>query len=535
MKLFQQMLVAPAALGLVAPMAANAADLNIDGVSNYSAASEQVTSASQFSDVHPSDWTYQAISSLAERYGCLKGSTAHGNKAITRFEAASMLNTCLDRVSEMTDDVRRLVDEFGSELAVIQGGVDGLEARVGEFEAASFSTTTKLSGTASFVLGANSFEGDAYEAASANPRHAKLGETDGGLTFSYDYKLALDTSFTGEDLLKTMIRSGNMNNPQGGSGSVGLSGMEIGYDSSNALNVERLYYQFPYGDDVTVTVGPRVRQDDMLAVWPSLYPSDTVLDFFTYAGAPGAYNLAKGGGAGVTYGTGNWDISANYVSSNAENANTSTGGGILNEAANNNFTSQIAYSQDNWGAAFAYTYISSDEGAGLAATNGTPLANTLMDIGVTNSYALSSWWAPSDVGLVPSFSAGWGVNQTEDEDDSNASYDSATTQSWSVGMEWEDAFAEGNILGMAFGQPNFVTSYDNDPDSSSVIETPKDGNYAWEWWYKIQVSDNITVTPAIYYLSRPFGHDTDTRGPDANSRENRLSNLGALVKTTFKF
>jgi hypothetical protein len=34
-----------------------------------------------------------------------------------------------------------------------------------------------------------------------------------------------------------------------------------------------------------------VRQDDMLAVWPSAYPADTVLDFFTYAGAPATYNL----------------------------------------------------------------------------------------------------------------------------------------------------------------------------------------------------------------------------------------------------
>ena len=33
MKLFKQLLVAPAALGLLAPVAASAADLNINGVS----------------------------------------------------------------------------------------------------------------------------------------------------------------------------------------------------------------------------------------------------------------------------------------------------------------------------------------------------------------------------------------------------------------------------------------------------------------------------------------------------------------------
>ena len=56
MKLFQQLLVAPAALGLLAPMAANATELNINGVSDYAESGEQVTSITQFSDVYPTDW-----------------------------------------------------------------------------------------------------------------------------------------------------------------------------------------------------------------------------------------------------------------------------------------------------------------------------------------------------------------------------------------------------------------------------------------------------------------------------------------------
>ena len=69
MKLFQQLLLAPAALGLVAPMGAMAAELNMDGVNKYAASSEQVTSITQFSDVRPTDWAYQALSNLIERYG----------------------------------------------------------------------------------------------------------------------------------------------------------------------------------------------------------------------------------------------------------------------------------------------------------------------------------------------------------------------------------------------------------------------------------------------------------------------------------
>ena len=65
MKLFQQLLVAPAALGLLAT-GANAAELNINGVSDYAASADQVTSVTQFSDVYPTDWAYQALANLVE-------------------------------------------------------------------------------------------------------------------------------------------------------------------------------------------------------------------------------------------------------------------------------------------------------------------------------------------------------------------------------------------------------------------------------------------------------------------------------------
>jgi hypothetical protein len=106
MKLFQQLLLAPAALGLLAPVAASAADLNLTGVNEY-ASQEQVTSISQFSDVKPTDWAYQALSNLVDRYGCVAGypnGTFKGGQSMTRYEAAALLNACLDRVTETTDE-----------------------------------------------------------------------------------------------------------------------------------------------------------------------------------------------------------------------------------------------------------------------------------------------------------------------------------------------------------------------------------------------------------------------------------------------
>lgn len=76
-----------------------------------------------------------------------------GGRVLSRYEAAALINACLDRVSDRSDELKRLLREFEKELAVLLGRVDGLEARVGELEATRFATTTKLSGGATAVLG----------------------------------------------------------------------------------------------------------------------------------------------------------------------------------------------------------------------------------------------------------------------------------------------------------------------------------------------------------------------------------------------
>ncbi len=96
----------------------------------------------------------------------------------------------------------------------------------------------------------------------------------------------------------------------------------------------------------------------------------------------------------------------------------------------------------------------------------------------------------------------------------------ANSQSWSVGLQWSDAFAPGNVLGMAVGQPTFATTLYGG-------ETPRDGNLSWEWWYKLQLSDNLALTPALFLLSRPLGGYT----PAGES----FRQIGALLKTTLRF
>jgi hypothetical protein len=556
MNRFQKLLLAPAALGLVTPLAvsasrpASAADLNIAGVSQYGIGShansqEQVTSITQFSDVQPTDWAYQALSNLIERYGCVAGypnGTVKGKQAMTRYEAAALLNACLDRITDVTDELKRLMKEFEKELAVLKGRVDGLEAKVGQLDATQFSTTTKLSGIATFVLGANSFGGTGTSNLQAQAR-----ATEGGTSFNYDVRLNLDTSFTGKDLLRTQLRAGNFaDSGFGGGGTVGtndaallLNQLEVAFqqdcgtdtDCGDVVAIQRLFYQVPVGNALTLTVGGKVRQDDMLAMWPSVYPSDTLIDFFTYAGAPGAYNSNLGPGLGLWWKQSGWSVSANYVAGNGDNG-TPSAGGIGTSGSEQTGTLQLGYSNDTIGIAAAYTY---SKGVGVA--SGTPFSvlstsgngDRLLGLDTSstmNSLSLSAYWQPSSSGWIPSISTGWGLNTTS-ETNPTFNFNQLQSQSWYVGVQWSDVLLPGNKAGMAVGQPTFVTRC-----GDACEGTPQDAQYAWEWWYSLQVTDNITVTPSIFYLSNLLGQ---VAKQETGNGAASLSDFGGLVKTTFKF
>ena len=277
-----------ATLAVSATAPAMATDMNMTAVNQYSS-SEQVTSINQFSDVRPTDWAYQALTNLVDRYGCVAGypnGTYKGGQSMTRFEAAALLNACLDRVTEVTDELQRLMTEFKVELGVLKGRVDGLEAKVGELEATQFSTTTKLKGEVNFMLGG------------VPGLETNKGGNVGNTAFNYDLRLNFDTSFTGKDLLRTRLRSGNFNSDPFGSSS-SLFKLDKAESTDNTVEIDRLYYQFPVSKSVTLTAGPLVRNTEMAWV-PSAYKSE-ILDFFAVAGAPGVYNKATGAGVGAQW------------------------------------------------------------------------------------------------------------------------------------------------------------------------------------------------------------------------------------------
>jgi hypothetical protein len=215
----------------------------------------QVNSVSQLSDIQPNDWAFQALQSLVERYGCIAGylnGTYRGNRAITRYEFAASLNSCLSHINELIvtstselvnkedlASLRRLQEEFATELTTLRGRVDTLESRTAQLEANQFSTTTKLVGEAIFAL-TNAFN----------------GSVNGSNTVFQDrVRLLFKSSFTGSDTLNVRLTSGNATTLKLPNGTAeGLQTFNLSPGNNNTA-LDWLSYYFPIGNKTEAYIG----------------------------------------------------------------------------------------------------------------------------------------------------------------------------------------------------------------------------------------------------------------------------------------
>ena len=322
-----------------------------------------------------------------------------------------------------------------------------------------------------------------------------LGGVDGvtgkeAVTFNYDLKLMGMTSFTGEDMLMTAIRAGNFN-MMAPFGMMGASRLDTAFNSSDNLEVHKLFYKFPVSDNFTVTLGPKLRQDDLLGVKPTSYPGDDgILFVLNQTGANDTYSKKMGAGAGLTYSKDKFIASTVLVSENASSSK-----GILTKEGSDIITSQIAWVDDSYTLAFAYTH--SDGGN----TNNSAALDDYSSYGIHGTY---NFLNQSDV-LPSSISAGFGWKNPDKVDDNSNIEDGNT---WTIAMHWENAFKEGNNLGFAIGTAETHRD-DNGYDNPLALET----------FYQMQINDSISITPSIFSVQKDGADDV----------------TGVLVKTSFKF
>lgn len=261
---------------------------------------DQITNVSQLRDVEPTDWAYEALRQLVERYGCIEGyadGTFRGNRALSRYEFAAGLNSCMQQIEKLIEaggnningnnvaiedleKLRQLSNDFGTELGNIRSRLNNLEERTAVVESQQFSTTTKLNGLAWInITGVTAGRSVKYEAAGELPgliRFAGRGADgqpivqradDPNITLSVLAWLTFNTSFTGKDLLVTQLAVGNGISPANQFASAGLLNTfgSPYFDQTAGPNngttdviVRELFYQFPITQGLQMVIGPRI-------------------------------------------------------------------------------------------------------------------------------------------------------------------------------------------------------------------------------------------------------------------------------------
>ncbi|MEM6753709.1 MAG: iron uptake porin [Cyanobacteria bacterium P01_C01_bin.38] len=499
----------------------------------------QVTSVSQFSDVQPTDWAFQALQSLVERYGCIAGypnGTYRGNRAMTRYEFAAGLNACLNRINELIasatrdlltrDDLvtlQRLQSEFGPELATLRGRVDALEATTAKLEANQFSTTTKLKGRAIFNI-SNAFgdrEADIDNDPDNNP------DLESNTTFTNRVRLNLLSSFTGTDELELRLNAGNITRYNRGPFADGITNTDmtrLSFDnvfgeSDNDVGLDKLSYAFNLSDALRVKVDATNAElhQNVNTFNPNFEDSGTGA-ISRYGRFSPIYRQGAGG-AGVTVTAnprGKIKLTGAYLARRPNDPQSPNG--VFNGA--NSVFGQVDFQPSksfNIGASFARTYRNTGRGnrVNIFRSTGSSFATDPFGNAATtaNHYSVQANFRPASKISV----GGWaGYSTIEALAGGNEGAD-AEVFYWAANLGIRDFGTKNSLLGIIFGQPPKVT--DNDVNNREDPDT----SYHLEALYRLQVNDNISVTPGVLVIFNP------------EHNENNDTIYVGTLRTTFSF
>jgi Carbohydrate-selective porin, OprB family/S-layer homology domain len=478
----------------------------------------QIPSVSSLSDVEPTDWAYEALRSLVERYGCIQGyadGTFRGNRALTRYEFAAALNACLEKVlanggSEFSSEefpdletLSRLQAEYAAELATLVGRTQALEAQTAELEAQQFSATV--------VMGGESIWGLTVGSGGSPPG---AGET--RPAFTHLTRLGLASSLTGRDRLRLELSSSNFDNrgfsnPRAFNTDMAL--LSFQNDTNNDVRLDKLEYRFPaFGDRVVFTARPVGFNLSSVLTANSPYFDAGRGSISRFAEASPIFKIG-----GLDAGMGlDWLVSDRvrfqlaYGTRDSNNPaqgifgadHSAIGAQVLLKPAANLLT----------GIAYVNAYASNGR---LDVFSGSFRADTTSFLNAPTQFNAVTGTLQWRVAKNLTFNT-WGGLTFADAIDSDAS---ATTTTYLFGLGYSDAFGrKGDLLAFLFGQPpRLVAGNDlplgKDPDTSLHFEV----------FYRLGVTDNISIAPGFFVVTNPE-HDADN--------ENIFV---GVVRTTFRF
>jgi len=500
---------------------------------------DQVTSVSQLSDVRPTDWAFGALQSLVERYGCIAGypdRTFRGDRAMTRYEFAAGLNACLDQIQQLIaagstnlvnkedlEALKRLQEEFATELANLRGRVDALEARTATLERQQFSTTTKLNAEIIFAVadtfgdratrnGADDLNTNIRGLNAANEGALKKNNTQAIL--SDRVRLNFDTSFVGSDRLRVRLQARNITPISGNVTGTNMTRLSFDGNNNNQFDIDYIYYRFRLTPKTTVHLSAFGAEysDIMYTINPYLEASgDGSISRF------GRYSpIYRGFGAGATIEhkfNENFAATLGYLASDAGNPVPKNG------LFNGNYSALVQLlfrpvKTLELGVIYSHSYFAGGGTTGVNTTYSTgslfasrPFGNVST---TTDSVQLGASFRITPKVVV----SGWFDYIFAD---SKVSNDNANILNFTTNIVFPDLGKKGNMGALIFGIPPKVI------ENSISTREDRDTAFQIEGLYRYQITKNIAVTPGIIVITSP-----------ENNSNNGTIFVG-VVRTTFKF
>jgi len=506
----------------------------------------QVTPVSQLSDIKATDWSFQALKSLIERYG-IGGdnfdNALQGNQSMTRYEFAALLNTAIKPLTEIiakanTNGLVRKEDlatlqglqsEFVPELATLQRRVDNLELQTSQLAAQQFSPTTRLSGEVIFAISG------AYGNEKADDEDEEVDEN---LILSDRVWLNFDTSFNGRDRLQVRLEAENTPRFDDATGTE-MTRLGFEGDSDNEFDINQLDYSLSVNKQAKLSITTDASDVRRVANSTSAFTSSgrgAISRFGRYSpiyrqdfGAALRLKYEFSDATSLSVGLG--DANADDLDDSESILDGETDGAVVQMALEpkDNIELVLAYlrSDNNYGAiaqlilepiddvelglTYLRSYNNTDTGTGSELAN-DPFDDESDDI-TTNSYGVEA-----SIDVNSGFTVSGWVGFTEATAQDLSGSPEATIVNYAVTFAFPDLGKEDSLVGVVIGQPPKVTSNDLgteyiDPDTSLHLE----------FFYRFQATDNIAITPGLLLITNP-----------EHNQNNDAIYVGT-VRTTFRF
>ena len=430
MKLFNVLLSTQALLGLLAPITAAASEINLDEMNNY---------------------------------------------ARNKSSSKKQLNT------------KTFANE---EFATTKNIIKSIKTPINEFEAGSFSETTSLNGSVSFVIGGLQNHDPVYT------------ETSEAVNAHYSYDLDLNTSFNGEDNLFIGIEAGNS------SGLLLLDSTNV-VANTDQLSVSSIYYSFPFLE-WDVAVGPLLAQDDLVATTTTKYS-----DSFYFSGNGAGNNLwtlpgIKGTGISMArvYDNG-FNIGANLLSV------TGSTTGILTKESADMGTLMAGYDAENFGGGIIYTKY--DEIWDL----NDKTAQYYMDYYGVSTLQLSTWTVGGYWTLKEKLTTNIGIEVI----DADIGVPADQFSYFTLSMDYE--FNDNNKISGGWKNINFL-------NTNGTVDNLGD---TFEFYYTHDVNDAVSVKGGIYYVDSNYDNGNGTTIKNGGTGDDWLlyDETVYAFETIFKF